>query len=123
MTMDSTPIDEVMSPEEMQGPPPQMMPTQMPAAQGPMMMQPQQQVQQVAPGASANPLNLTDDQFQAVLVAASAALAFSNPIQEKLGTTVPNFLVDGERGTSGLVISGVVAALVFYFIKKFALKA
>ena len=27
MTMDSTPIDEVLSPEEMQGPPPQMMPT------------------------------------------------------------------------------------------------
>jgi hypothetical protein len=115
--MDSTPIDEVLSPEEMPGPPPQMMPTQMPAAQGAHMMQPQEAPKK--PQASQNPMNLTDEQMQAVLVAIAAAAAFSNPVQDKLGTTIPNFFVDGERGTTGLVASGLVAALLFYLGQRF----
>lgn len=124
--MDSTPIDDVLSPEEMQGPPPQMMPPQMPANQGGMMMQPQVAPQQDAPKKpqmAQNPMNLTDEQMQAVMVAFAASVAFSNPVQEKLGTTIPNFLVDGERGTTGLVVSGAAAALVFYLAQRFMARA
>ena len=116
LMMDSTPIDEVLSPEEIHGPPPQMMPMQMPAAQGAQMMQPQQQEASRKPQ---NPMNLTDEQMQALLVAVAAAAAFSNPVQDKLGTTIPNFFVDGERGTTGLVASGLVAALLFYLGQRF----
>ena len=83
----------------MQGPPPQMMPPQMPPNQGAMMMQPQVAPQQDAPKKPQmpqNPMNLTDEQMQAVMVAFAASVAFSNPVQEKLGTTIPNFLVDGS---------------------------
>jgi hypothetical protein len=127
--MDSTPIDDVLSPEEyQQGPPPQMMPPQMPSNQGAaMMMQPQVAPQQDAPKksapAQANPLNLTDEQMQAVMVAFAASLAFSDPVQAKLGTMIPNFLVDGERGTTGLVVSGLVAALAFYAAQRFMARA
>lgn len=124
--MDSTPIDDVLSPEEMQGPPPQMMPPQMPSNQGAMMMQPQVVPQQDAPkkpAAPQNPMNLTDEQMQALMVAFAAALAFSDPVQGKLGKMIPNFLVDGERGTIGLVVSGLVAALVFYLAQRFMSRA
>jgi len=57
------------------------------------------------------------------MVAFAAALAFSDPVQAKLGTTIPNFLVDGERGNTGLVVSGLVAALVFYFAQRFMARA
>jgi hypothetical protein len=121
--MDSTPIDDVLSPEEMQGPPPQMMPTQIPAAQGAMMMQPQSPPpSQGRKAESQNPLNLTDEQMQALMVAVAAAMAFSDPVQEKLGTSIPNFLVDGERGTTGLVVSGLVAAALFYFGHRFMMR-
>jgi len=124
--MDSTPIDEVLSHEEMQGPPPQMMPSQMPPNQGAaMMMQPQgpPPATQPAKADSQNPMNLTDEQMQALMVAFAASVAFSEPVQGKLGTTIPNFLVDGERGTTGLVMSGLVAALVFYFAQRFMARA
>lgn len=123
--MDSTPIDDVLSPEEIQGPPPQMMPSQMPANQGAMMMQPQVAPQDAPqkPQMAQNPMNLTDEQMQAVMVAFAASVAFSNPVQEKLGTTIPNFLVDGERGTTGLVVSGLAAALVFYLVQRFMARA
>ena len=122
--MDSTPIDDVLSPEEMQGPPPQMMPTQIPATQGAMMMQPQASppANQSKKAESHNPLNLTDEQMQALIVAVAAAMAFSNPVQEKLGTSIPNFLVDGERGTTGLVVSGLVTAALFYFGQRFMMR-
>ena len=102
------------------------MPPQMPPNQGAMMMQPQVAPQQDAPKKPQmpqNPMNLTDEQMQAVMVAFAASVAFSNPVQEKLGTTIPNFLVDGERGTTGLVMSGVAAALVFYLVQRFMARA
>jgi large subunit ribosomal protein L40e len=117
--MDATPIDDVMMDEQ-----------PMMSQQAPMhMMQPQQgavmqpQSQGIAmPPQSNNPMNLTDDQIQALLVAVAAAVAFSNPVQDKLGSTIPNFLVNGDRSTVGLAASGVVAAAIFYFGKRFAMK-
>ena len=88
------------------------------------MMPPQTQGSAQMPGGaqSKNPMNLTDDQMQALIVAASAAIAFSSPVQEKLGSTIPSFFVNGDRSTAGLVASGVVAAAVFYFGQRLAMK-
>lgn len=116
--MDATPIEDVLMEEE-----PQM---RAPMMQSQQMMQPQaapQAAPQAPPTASKNPLNLTDDQMQALMVAAAAAVAFSGPVQEKLGSTIPNFLVNGDRSTVGLAASGVVAAALFYFGQRFAMKA
>jgi hypothetical protein len=69
---------------------------------------------------SKNPFGLTDEQFQAVLAGASAVLAYSKPVQEKLSTMVPKFLGEsGEMSVTGMVVTALVAAIIFYFIKKF----
>lgn len=119
--MDATPLDDIMG-EEM--PMPQQAPMQMmqPMQQAPQQA-PQHMSQQALPMQSKNPFNLTDDQMQALVVVVATALAFSGPVQEKLGTTIPNFLVNGERSTVGLMASGVVAAAIFYFGQRFAMKA
>lgn len=120
--MDSTPIDDVLAPEEMQGPPPQMMPTQMPQPQGAAAVMPQQAPQQQQKSAAPqNPMGLSDEHMLALVAAVASVAAFSNPVQEKLGTTIPNFLMDGDRSTTGLVVSGLVAAIIFYFTRRFAL--
>ena len=117
--MDATPIDDVMMDEQPMMNQPAPMHMMQPQA-APM---PSQTLQQTAPAQSSNPLNLTDDQFQAALVALAAAAAFSNPVQEKLGSTIPNFLVNGDRSTIGLVASGVVTAALFYLGQRLAAKA
>lgn len=117
--MDSTPIADVMPPEEM----PMAMPTQAPPMH---MMVPQPQVVQAAPAAAAskNPMNLTDEQMQALVAAASAALAFSGPVQEKLGSMIPNFLTEaGDRSMTGLIVTVLIVAVAFYFGKRFAMRA
>jgi ADP-ribosylglycohydrolase len=119
-TMDSTPIADVMGqPQEMLEPP--MM------AMDPRMMQqaappPIQNVNKEAPPATkkANPMNLTDDQMLALIVAACTAAAISKPVQEKLASTVPKFLnAQGNRSLVGLASTGLVAAVIFYFAKRY----
>lgn len=125
-TMDSTPISDIMGQAEDPLEPPMM-------AQDPRMTQMQMQApmmmaqQTVAPkqtkeksSESKNPFNLTDDQFEAIIVAACAAVAISKPVQEKLASTIPSFLNDqGNRGPVGLATTGVVAAIVFYILKRY----
>ena len=128
MGVDSTPISDVMPPDEM---PPMPMQGQAPAVM--QMMAPQQvqmphAQQQAAPASptagSKNPMNLTDEQMQALVAAASALLAFSAPVQEKLGSMVPNFLTEGgDRSTTGLLVTAVLVALAFYFGQRFAMRA
>ena len=126
-TMDSaTPIDEVMGVYDV------------PVAQDPRMA-PQMSVSQaqqlpVAPtqqpaGAatpqqtSKNPLNLTDEQMEALIVGVVAVVAFSKPVQEKLAQMIPQFMNEsGSRSTVGMVLSGLVAALVYFFTQRFVLK-
>ena len=118
-TMDSTPIADVMGqPQEMLEPP--MM------AMDPRMMQqaappPVQNVNKEAPATKkANPMNLTDDQMLALIVAACTAAAISKPVQEKLASTVPKFLnAQGNRSLVGLASTGLVAAVLFYFAKRY----
>jgi|SRR6056300_481948 hypothetical protein len=123
MTMDSTAIADIMGQPEMPLEPPMMESdprVQQPVVmQQPMMMQPQQQ-QQAAPQTK-NPFNLTDEQMQAVIVAACTAAAISKPVQEKLANYVPQFLNEqGHRSMVGLAATGAVAAGIFYVLKRYA---
>ena len=128
-TMDSTSISDIMGQAEEPLEPPMMSAdprmTQM-HMQAPMMMA-QQQQQPVAQqtiekqSESKNPFNLTDDQFQALIVAVCAAAAISKPVQEKLANFVPSFLNDqGHRSAIGLASTGMVAAIAFYLARKYA---
>lgn len=126
-TMDSTLISDIMGqPEQLLEPPmmavdPRMVQAQ---AQAPMMALQQPQTithtEKEKKTSSKNPFDLTDDQMQALLVAACTAVAISKPVQEKLATTVPRFLNDsGARTMVGLGSTGLVAAVVFYFVRRY----
>ena len=121
-TMDSTPINDIMTE------PPMMM--EEPRMQGmmPQMTAPQPQgsyamPQQEAKPERKNPFNLTDDQMIALVAGAAAALAVSKPVQDKLVTSVPKFLNEqGARSMVGLASTGLVAALAFYVAKDYIVK-
>lgn len=133
--MDSTPIHDVLGGDEMMPLEPPMMqqqprmqgmmheaPPQTQMAMGGMMMHPQQQAPPTQVE-SKNPLNLTDDQLTALLVAACAAAAISKPVQDKLVTSVPKFLNEaGSRSMVGLAATGAVAAALFYIAKGYVVK-
>jgi hypothetical protein len=69
---------------------------------------------------SKNPFGLTDEQFQAALAGIAAVAAYSKPVQDKLSTMVPKFLGEnGEMSVTGMVVTALVAAILFYFVKKF----
>ena len=121
-TMDSTPINDIMME------PPMM--TDEPRMQGmmPQMTAPQPQGAYPVPQAPAepekkNPLNLTDDQLTALVVAACTAAAVSKPVQDRLATSIPKFLNEqGGRSMVGLATTGVVAAVAFYIVKDYIVK-
>ena len=120
-TMDSTPINDIMMEPPMMMDEPKMQGMQM-AAPNPQGAYAAPQVQQAAPE-SKNPLNLTDDQMIALVAGAAAALAVSKPVQDKLVTSIPKFLNEqGSRSMVGLASTGVVAAIVFYFVKDYVVK-
>jgi hypothetical protein len=118
-TMDSTPIADVMGhPQEMLEPPMMAMdPSMMHQAAPQVAVAPPKE----APAAKkANPMNLTDEQMQALIVAVCTAIAISKPVQEKLAGTVPKFLnAQGNRSMIGLATTGLVAAIIFYFAKRY----
>jgi len=113
----STPIEEVMQgpggmiQDEVMGPP---MPTQgnKKTARG----NPDK-----GSRSSKNPFGLTDEQFTAAIAGLAAVIAFSKPVQGKLGSMVPKFTVEGggDLSLTGMVVSALVAAIVFYFAKQF----
>lgn len=71
-------------------------------------------------GRSKNPFGLTDDQFMAALAGVAGVIAFSKPVQGKLSTMVPKFLGEsGEVSTTGLAVTALLAAIIFYFAKQF----
>ena len=123
MTMDSTAIADIMGQPEMPLEPPMM--ESDPRVQQPVVMQQPMVVQQQQPQQAAaqtkNPFNLTDEQMQAVVVAACTAAAISKPVQEKLANYVPQFLNEqGHRSMVGHAATGAVAAGIFYVLKKYA---
>jgi hypothetical protein len=126
--MDSTPLSDIMSGSDMA------MADQMPMGGG--MMDPrmavmqqqqlmQQQQQQLPPQQQQQQqkkqvANLTDEQVQALLAGLCAVIAFSGPVQERMAGVVPQFVTQsGDRTTAGLVATGLVAAILFYFGKRF----
>jgi hypothetical protein len=121
-TMDSTPINDIMMDTPMMNDEPRM--------QGmmPQMTAPQPQAAYPSPQAppqpeKKNPLNLTDEQLTALVVAVCAAAAVSKPIQDRLATSIPKFLNEqGGRSVVGLAATGAVAAIIFYITKDYIVK-
>jgi hypothetical protein len=121
--MDSTPIADIMQDSvgmmDAQDPRAQFMNTSNYMPQPPMMA-PGSSPQAKPKKDSGNPLNLTDEQMSALVAGVCAIIAFSGPIQDKLSTTVPQFLSEaGSRSTTGLVVSGLLAAIIFFFAQRF----
>jgi hypothetical protein len=112
----STPIEELMQ-NEVQGSPYAVQQPQAPSA-----------ARTHAPSekkkaASGNPFGLTDEQFQAALAGVAAVVAFSKPVQSRLRTMVPKFVGEsGDVSLTGLAVTALVAALVFYIIKKYVVE-
>ena len=117
--MDSTPLNEVMGDNEIMGAADPRAMQQMPAQMYAQQQQQVGQVQQQQVAVSAYPMNLTDDQVVAILAGIVAIGSFSRPVQEKLSSVVPQFLADnGTRSTVGLISTGALAAVAFYFGKR-----
>lgn len=71
-------------------------------------------------GSSKNPFGLTDEQYYAALAGVAAVIAFSKPVQTKLSTMVPKFMSEqGGLSLTGMAVSALVAAIVFYFARQF----
>ena len=119
-TMDSTPISDIMDgPEMMQDP--RMMQSPMMPSHSPMAQTAQATGDKKM--TTSNPFNLTDLQMESIVAGVCAIIAFSKPVQEKLATTVPQFLADGgDVSNVGLVVTGLIAALIFFLIQKFVNK-
>ena len=105
--MDSTPINDIMGGGA----------DWETSSQVVMPMQPQQPHK--GPPPKANPMNLTDEQMEALLVGIVTVIATSKPVQEKLMGMIPQ--MNGESGTTSMAVTGLVAAVIFYFGKRFVM--
>lgn len=73
-----------------------------------------------AKGSGKNPFGLTDEQYYAALAGVAAVIAFSKPVQGKLSTVVPKFMSEqGGLSLTGMAVSALIAAIVFYFARQF----
>jgi hypothetical protein len=73
--------------------------------------------------ASPNPFGMTDDQLQAAIAGVAAVIAFSKPVQSRLRTMVPKFVGEsGEVSMTGLAVSALIAALLYYLAKKYVIE-
>lgn len=110
--MDSTPISDIMGPEvDYAGQGQYVVPQQQ-------MVAPQQQAPSAAAGGKKG--NLTPEQMDALLAGVVAVIAFCKPVQEKLHGFIPQMLgAGGEVSNMGLLITALVAAIMFYFGRRF----
>jgi len=114
----STPIEEVMQ-NDIMGPPSMTGPSATIQRRHMAEDSPQERKKKTSAG---NPLGLTDEQFQAALAGVAAIVAFSKPVQSRLRTMVPKFVGEsGDVSLTGLAVTALVAALVFYIIKKYGI--
>lgn len=121
--MDSTPISDIMGqPQDVP-----MMQEQMPLQAPPMQQAQVAQVQQAQPAVpmkSKNMFNLTDEQMEALTAAVVALIAFAGPVQDKLAGVVPSFTTEGgARSMTGMLVTGVLVAILFFFSRRFMNKA
>jgi len=116
----STPIEELMQ-NEVGGGSPYGGPPQQP--QAPSASRTHASASEKKATASGNPFGLTDEQFQAALAGVASVIAFSKPVQSRLRTMVPKFVGEsGDVSLTGLAVTALVAALVFYIIKKYVIE-
>jgi hypothetical protein len=71
------------------------------------------------PKGTKNPLGLTDDQYFAGLAGVAAVIAFSKPVQTKLSSMIPKFMEEGNLSLTGMAVTALIAAIIFYFARKF----
>jgi hypothetical protein len=116
----STPIEELMQNEMAGGGSPYGGAPQQPQAPSASRMNAASPEKKKA--SSGNPFGLTDEQFQAALAGVASVIAFSKPVQSRLRTMVPKFVGEtGDVSLTGLAVTALVAALVFYIIKKYVI--
>ena len=61
--------------------------------------------------------------MDALLAGVAAVIAFCKPVQEKLSGMIPQMLgAGGETSNVGLLITALVAAIIFYFGRRFVVK-
>jgi hypothetical protein len=99
----STPIDEVMP--------------------GPNMMLQDEIMHHKKPQKSAsaeNPFGLTNDQYQAAVAGIAAAIAFSKPVQSRIGSMAPSLVgMSGDLTTAGMAFTALIAAAIFFLAQRF----
>ena len=114
--MDSTPIEDVL---------PQTAP--MAAAPAASMQNTEQQYISAQPIAQpmgnkmgSRFMNLTQEQMEALVAGVSAMAVMYKPVQEKIMNMIPQAGDGDVLSTVGLVIMGLIAAIMFYFGRRFA---
>lgn len=71
-------------------------------------------------GSGKAPFGLTEEQYYAAIAGVVAVLAFSKPVQSRLSTMIPKFLTEsGDHSPTGMIVTALVAAVAFYFARKF----
>jgi len=66
------------------------------------------------------PLGLTQEQYEALIVAVLVGLVFYPDVQAKLAVYIPNFMSkDGSRSLAGLAASGLIVAVGFYLARRY----
>jgi len=60
--------------------------------------------------------------MDSLVAGAAAIVAFSSTAQDKLASIVPSaFEEGGARTTMGIIVTGIIAAIAYYIMKKFAM--
>lgn len=119
--MDSTPISDLMPEQPVFQD--QMMPPQQSQMVAPQQAAPQQAAPQPVPMmGSKYPFNLTEEQVESLLVGLVAVIGFSGPVQEKLAGMIPNFMESGNTSMIGYAVTGLLIAIMYFFVRRFAMK-
>ena len=72
---------------------------------------------------SGYPLNLTKAQMESLVAGVAAVIAVSGPVQDKLGDMIPSFFNDlGKLSATGMAVTVLVTAIVFYFLRQIVVK-
>lgn len=74
-------------------------------------------------GSSAYPLNMSKEQMEAILAGVAAIIGVSGPVQDKLSDMIPSFFNDmGKMSPTGMAVTVLVVAVVFYFLRQVVVK-
>jgi hypothetical protein len=70
------------------------------------------------------PLNMTKEQVESLLAGVAAVIGVSGPVQDKLGDMIPSFFNEmGKLSPTGMAVTVLVVAIVFYFLKQIVTKS